>query len=156
MKRRQFIKNTVIVSSGLLLVNPLVSCSGSSLKLEELIGQPQELLNTYDEFKQGNNKFGYYLLKSSLFNHNLFKGESVLVYYDDNKIIGYTIKIKGTKNFVEYQNQLTEIHGKGILDYKNDFGESYKWISTNHKYNLEKVNGVNLPSNTFFSESLSQ
>lgn len=153
MNRKQFIKNVLIFSGGILITQPLVSCSKESFQLEELIGKSESLLKNYS--KIGNNQFGYYKVDTNAFKHKIFKGKNAFIYSENQKIIGYTIKIEGIQNFNTNKKSLSKAYGESHLVYKNDFGEQHKWTKSKRKYSIEKVEKrQNLSPNTFFSESL--
>ena len=47
MNRRIFVKNTLIISGGIILSQSFLSCNSGKTQLKNLIGQPESLLGKY-------------------------------------------------------------------------------------------------------------
>ncbi len=151
MQRRKFIKNTILVSSSLLIANSLISCSNNNtILLEEIIGKPEKILDTFK--KEGNEYFAYYVL--SKFKHSKLTGEQVYIYCQKGIIVGYTIKIKGTDKIQEYTHTFSQQFGDKKIVFENDFGKEYEWRTNNKKITLcYSKDYKGLSQNTYFSES---
>ena len=106
MDRRLFIKQTILVSGGIILSQALLNCTSDGIPLKDLIGKPESTLK--QEAKNGYDIFSYYLLSNSDYIHPVFRGEEVVVYCENQKIIGYTIQIEETRNFMLHKTNLSK------------------------------------------------
>ncbi len=153
MHRRQFIKNTTLFSSAILISSSLVYCSDKKFALEDNIGKSGNIL---DEFPvEGDSDFSYYILQKSQFSHSEVSGQQAFVFCKNEKIIGYTIKIDGTDKAENYLRQLSQKYGVQKKVFENDFGHEYSWENNDKQISLTYAkNYANVPQYTYFSEAI--
>lgn len=152
MQRRKFIGMTSIATvAGLLVPNLLISCSGGEkINLNDIIGKPENLLEQFP--KEGDSDFAYYMISN--FEHDFVQGNEVFIYCQKGKIVGYTVREKGSEQKNDYIKQLSQKYGDKKQVFTNDFGEEYEWEKDGIKVILCYTNEQsNWPQNTYYSEA---
>lgn len=154
MKRRKFISITSVATAvGLVVPNLLISCNNDKINLNEIIGKSEKLLEKFP--KEGDSNFAYFTIPSSDFKHSLISGYKAFIYCQKGKIVGYTIRKKGTNKIKEYSMQLSQEYGDKKQLFNNDFGEEYEWKTDSKKIILCYTNEqTSVPQNTYYSEAI--
>jgi len=153
MHRRTFIRNSALLSTGILISSSLIYCSGKKISLDDCIGKNKNILDGFPV--EGDSYFSYYTLPQSKFSHSNFSGEQAFVFCKNNKIVGYTIKMNGTDDVENYMSKLSQKYGVQKKVFENDFGEEFSWETDSRKFSLTYAkNYPNVPKNTYFSEAV--
>ena len=152
MQRRLFLKNTALISAGIVVFSGFVSCSGENIVLDDIIGKPENLMNDFP--KSGNDFLSYYEVSKSSFTHTLIDVDKVYIYCQEGQVVGYIIRVDGVDKVGEYTNTLAQLYGNQENVYVNDFGEEYERKSDIKKIKLGfSKQFENIPQYTFYSES---
>ncbi|GEM56118.1 hypothetical protein B0A58_02425 [Flavobacterium branchiophilum NBRC 15030 = ATCC 35035] len=133
MERRKFIKQTTFAIAGISMIPHVISCSGKTLDISELLGKINQ--NLLDFSKEGNDFFSYYSLENH-FKHEFIKGNQAFLFEQQNKIVGFTIKEEGTSNAENYIEKLTSLYGQKNKVIDNLFGTEYLWKAKNKNIKL--------------------
>jgi hypothetical protein len=126
MNRRQFILQSSIAAVGIIISSSLVSCSGKTLDLSELLGKTNQ--NLLDYSKEGDDFFSYYTLENH-FTHDFILGNQAFLFAEQTKVVGFTIKEEGISNAANYIEKLTSLYGQKTKVIDNEFGTAYLWKS---------------------------
>ncbi|TPN89087.1 hypothetical protein [Aquimarina algicola] len=152
MHRRIFIKNTVLISTG-ILASGLISCSNNTIILDNIIGKSEDIVNSFP--KEGDDNFFYYILPQSNAEHSSISGQETFIFCQNGKIIGFNIKIDGTDDIEKYSAQLSQLYGSQKKVFENDFGQEFEWKTDTKQIKLcYSKQFPNVPQHTFYSESI--
>ncbi len=153
MNRKAFIERSLLGMTGILVSNVLIRCSNQHLKLDQIIGESEDLLEKFSG--EGNFGFKYYTISKADFKSSYNRGEQVVIYCKERKIVGYTLQIEGNNEVESFLSEIEKIYnGKENL-YENDFGKAFKWETKDRKITLSYANTSDkIPQYTFYSESV--
>ncbi|WP_054851310.1 hypothetical protein [Olleya sp. ITB9] len=155
MKRKLFIKKIIIASGGIICSSSIVNCSNKKMQLTDLLNKPISILTDYD--KNGTKDYGYCIVPSRDYSHEIIMNEDSFVYYENNKIKGYTINVNdnGKETFSSIKQTLVDKFGKSVKVYDNAFGVQFEWNENKKKYTLSKTKQFqNIKQKIIFSESI--
>ncbi|WP_282164909.1 hypothetical protein [Cellulophaga baltica] len=156
MKRRKFMKCTVISVVGLSLPTAILSCSNDKyIFLNDYIGAKEKLLEKFPH--QGDNHFSFYTLEKGDFDHSVIKGNKAYVYCENGEIVGFTITSHMIEDKNKWKEYINTMFGLEKKIYENDYGISLQWQKGNRKATLSSSGNINknIPEKIFYSEAIS-
>lgn len=124
MKRRYFTKIVSLSTVAITTLPSYISCTSEKKEpLQNLIGKTKRAVRQFSVI--GTEEFSYVNLKGDEFETE-FKTKLVVVYLENQKIVGYTLAID-----TDIIEKLKHKYGEPKLEIKNYFGEKWIWQTNN-------------------------
>lgn len=153
MKRRKFIEKSILGIITIYVSTNFIACNNiKKIQLNHILDELSSIIKYYSQ-KIGKDGFVCYVLKPTEFsienNKNL---EEAFVYCEDEKINGFTIRYEDIGQLSEMIEELNKLHNKYKLNYENEFGKEFQWMTSSKRIKLSYNEGYNLKKNIFYSE----